>query len=532
MDVAYGELKKARDEAVQVADAKSKFMATMSHEIRTPMNGVLGMTEILRGTSLDSNQQTMVQKIQDSGNHLLAVINDILDFSKIESQKLKLVSEEFNLRDLLEENLDMMVVQASMKNLELVKSFAVSLDRRFIGDPNRINQIMVNLVGNAIKFTEKGQVVVKAEISERESGPAMLRVEVADTGIGISTEQQSYIFKEFSQADDSLARQYQGTGLGLAICNALLGLMGGEIGLESELGKGSCFRFELPLQEAEVPRLTTKDRNSLGDLRVLVLCNEGPGFADICRELENCEMTYTVQDKPSDPVAILKSAAESGSDFDLALLDWDMSGSDGLQAARKIREEDQFTGLPIALIGWPEDGEQRLISSDVYIDRYLIKPVSRASLRACLIDLSDKLQKCPTPADSVTVEPEPEKIQAEVLLVEDNRVNQQVGKTLLEENGCRVTIAENGAVALDILQEQQFDLVFMDCHMPEMDGFEATSEIRCREAATQTHIPIVALTADVVEGVREKCLDAGMDDYLTKPFSALQLREVLKSWLS
>ncbi len=525
------ELVKTRDQALQTADAKGKFLATMSHEIRTPMNGVLGMAEILQRTDLDQNQQTIIRKIQDSGNHLLNVINDILDFSKIESGKLHLEPREFNLRNLLEEILDMMAVQARWKNLELLRIFPVTVDQKVFGDRNRIGQILVNLVGNAVKFTDQGRIIVKAALSEEDTGLNILQVEVSDTGIGISEQQQAEIFNEFSQADDSTARQFQGTGLGLAICKSLLHLMEGKIKLDSEPGKGSCFRIELPLKAAEERLSASQALDSLQNLRALIVDAGDSDFEILRHHVSNYGMTIGRADNGSSTLTELKNAIADGKPYDLALLDWDMPGINGLEVARLIRADEDFAQLPIVLLSSAVTGDERLISSEIYINKYLGKPVSQSALYESLADLSRKPQRSTKRSHIEKPETKTKEFLADVLLVEDNLINQEVGRTMLEQSGCEVTIAENGAVALTILDDRKFDVILMDCHMPEMDGFEATELIRQKEVNTQSHVPIIALTADVIEGVRQKCLDAGMDDYITKPFSWPQLQQVLQTWL-
>ncbi len=513
------DLREARDRALQTADEKGKFLANMSHEIRTPMHGVLGMTDLLNRTDLDPIQRAIVQNIQNSGTHLLDVINDILDFSKIESGKLHLRPEEFNLRDSLEETADLMAIQAHAKNLDLLRTFPVAIDQRLIGDRECIRRILVNLIGNAIKFTEEGEVGIRVTVSKEHADRTNIRVEISDTGIGITQEQQEAIFEEFSQADDGSTRKYGGSGLGLTISKKLLGMMDSDLGLDSEPGRGSCFWFKLSLQSAEEPLPAAQPQDVLQGLHGLIVDDDDTRLNILRSQLSSYGMTNGWADNGTNALTALKNAIADGKPYDLALLHWDMEGMNGMEIARLIRADETFAELPMVIFSSAQTGDERLVSGEIYIDKYLIQPVSESCLYGNLVEMMRKRQMNVKQAPPGALDTKPTDFDSDVLLVEDNRINQEVGRLMLEKIGCRVTIAENGVAALAVLDTQQFDLIFMDCHMPEMDGFEATIKIRSEEAESRTRTPIIALTADVIEGVREKCLDAGMDDYITKPFS-------------
>ena len=526
-------LKETRDQAIALAGVKSEFLATMSHEIRTPMNGVLGMAELLMSTGLDKRQRIFVQNIQNSGDMLLHVINDILDFSRIESGKVVLESQEFDLRALIEDTLDLMVVQAHGKGLELMHSLPVEFEHHFIGDANRLRQILVNLVGNAIKFTNQGEIVVKVTVDGEDSSLKNVRIEIIDTGIGISREQQGRIFEEFSQADNSLAREYGGTGLGLSISSQLITLMGGKINLRSEAGKGSCFWFELPMQAGDKTSLLHQSQNALCGVRVLIVDDNDTNRKILQAQATGWGMNNEMAENGPQALKMMSTATADGTPYELILLDWHMPGMDGLEVARLIHTDDSIAPIRIMMLSSVAISKDTLMVLQKNVDQFLTKPVHQSDLYSCLVKLMKNGQKRveQTQHEQIVINTQSKTFSADVLLVEDNAINQDVARFMLESTGCKVKVAMNGVVALEELDSNHFDLILMDCHMPEMDGFEATKLIRNEESISNTHTPIVALTANVLEGVRERCLSVGMDDFLTKPFSQVQLQAILNIWV-
>ena len=533
LDQTQQQLKHARDDAITLAEVKSEFLATMSHEIRTPMNGVLGMAELLKGTTLDKRQNTFVQNIQNSGDMLLHVINDILDFSRIESGKLMLESQVFDLRSLVEETLDLMVIQANAKDLELMNSFLPEFDPYFVGDANRLRQILVNLIGNAIKFTHQGEVAVKVTVSGEDQDLKNVLFEIVDTGIGVSHEQQGKIFEEFSQADNSLARQYGGSGLGLSISSQLIALMGGEIGLESEPGIGSRFWFKLTLSTAHMPDQVRQSANELHGLRALIVDDNQTNRNILHAQMLGWKLDHEVASNGPQALSLLTEATAKDNPYKLVILDWHMPDMDGLEVARLIRADNTIAPLFIIMLSSVTVGQEESAVMKDFIDRFLTKPVHQSDLYNCLLNLTGNYRELagkPQQVQSVTAT-NPTTFDADVLLVEDNVINQDVARFMLEKTGCRVEVAINGIVALDVLGDRHFDLILMDCHMPEMDGFETTQLIREKENSSELQTPIVALTAHVLNGVRERCLDVGMNDFLTKPFGQEQLQALLTTWL-
>ena len=525
------ELQETRDQALALAKIKSEFLATMSHEIRTPMNGVLGMTELLKDTELDNRQKIFVRNIQNSGDLLLSVINDILDFSKSESGKLILEPHEFDLRALVEETMDLLAIQAHEKGLELLLYFPQEIEYGFIGDSNRVRQILINLVSNAIKFTQQGEVVVKVSISEAQSGLKEVLFEITDTGIGINLEKQGVIFEEFSQADSSLTRKYGGTGLGLSISTQLVNMMSGEIGLESEPGKGSCFWFKLPLQAVQWTGSEEPSIHALRGLRVLIVDDNQTNREILHEQTTSWGMCNGAAASGLQALADLRQAAANGKPYDLVLLDWHMPEMDGLEVARQIRADNILCKLPVIVLSSAALDKENQASIQASIDQFLTKPVRQSRLFDCLEKLMRQRSEFTQQEQKKQVDTVPETFEANILLVEDNMINQDVARYMLEKIGCDVTLAINGVEALKAIEDSDFDLILMDCHMPEMDGFEATHLIREREAIKQIYTPIIAVTANVLEGVRERCLNVGMDDFVTKPFSQLQLQKILQTWL-
>ncbi|EXI80615.1 MAG: Signal transduction histidine-protein kinase BarA [Candidatus Accumulibacter appositus] len=529
VELRTAELRQSRDLAEAGSRAKSEFLATMSHEIRTPMNGILGMTELLRSTTLSAQQRRFTDAVYQSGEHLLNIINDILDFSKIEAGRLEIESINFNLRQLIEDVGCLFAQAAESKGLEMVCSVPHDLPVAVRGDPVRIRQIMTNLVSNAIKFTADGEVVVRLSLLEENAAQARFRFEVQDSGIGIEQQAQERVFSAFIQADSSTTRQYGGSGLGLAIARRLVETMGGEIGLRSELERGTLFWFEIPLlkQDAHARAVIDGDEGLRG-LRVLVVDDNATNREILAHQLAGWSMHTTIAASGREALQSLRQA--SAAPFDLAILDLHMPEMDGFTLAQAIKAEARWQGMPLLMLSSVSVGSDQARRRQAPIDYYLTKPVRQSDLYDAIATAMSQQTPAGAPAQSL---PPSQALLGRVLVVEDNPVNQQVALAMLESLGLHCRLADNGRLAIERLQNEVFDLVLMDCQMPEMDGFEATAEIRARQGDGRLHasLPIVALTANAVDGDRERCLAAGMDDYLSKPFSRERLLATLQRWL-
>ena len=537
------QLEKAKNAAEAASREKSAFLATMSHEIRTPMNGVLGMTEMLLGTSLSDTQRNYTKLVKRSGEHLLVIINDILDFSKIEAGKLSIEYINFNLWDLLDDINNIYTPQAQAKGLKFDFDIANDIPIAICGDPNRLRQIMANLLGNAIKFTDSGRISARVKVVSEDGTAVGLRFEVHDTGIGVSRDARSRIFEAFSQADNSTTRKYGGTGLGLAISRQLVELMGGSIGVENAQSRGSVFWFNVSFDKRRIEADEAGMANKIIEgMRVLIVDEQQYSRTELEQLLASWHVQTECAASAVDAVERLASASRNGAPYDVAIIDMDLERTSGLSLAAGIRGDPATSATRILLVSDDRLAADPVQRREAGVAYQLIKPARAGDLFECimtrprnkrLVTLDPIVQPISTGSPVPTMNAaKPARIR-KVLLAEDNPVNVEVATAMLDSLGMAVDCAVNGEQALQAARAGGYDVVLMDCQMPLMDGFAATAEIRRHEQACGRGrtLPIIAITANALQGDREACLAAGMDDYLSKPFTQQQLGATIARWI-
>ncbi len=529
-----------REAAAATSQAQSQFMANISHEIRTPLNGVIGMLELLRGTELSLQQQRYVRVAGVSADSLLSLLNDVLDFSEIEAGRLEFDRSDYNLHQLLEDIADMFIARVEAKGLDLALHVQAAVPQMVCGDADRLRQVLINLIGNAVKFTEHGSVLVRVDVIDETVDSANVRFSISDTGIGIPRDRMDRLFKSFSQVDASATRKHGGLGLGLSVSKHLVERLGGTIGVESELGVGSTFDFTVPLEKRPQIRDIRRPPASAAELRILAVDDNATNLEILQAHLTNWNYAFAMAKSGAEALAILERAAAEGQPFDMVILDMQMPGMDGLELAHQIKRRAALKDTVLLML--TSTGEsmsrERMIARG--LSGYLTKPVRQSRLfDAIVVAASGRpLTRGAAPTSAAKRGPAtPTFSNARILLAEDNEINQTVASEILFRAGYHCDIVATGRAALELFSDSNYDLILMDCQMPDLDGFEATRAIRQRERDQSTpdavkHVPIVALTANAAKGDRELCLSAGMDAYVTKPIDPGQLIGTIDSLLT
>ncbi len=543
-DKALSEAKEAAEKTVK---AKSAFLATVSHELRTPMNGIIGMTGLLMETPLTSQQKQFAETVRISSEALLTIVNDLLDYSKIEAGKLDLEVIDFDLRVTIEDTIDLLAEKAGSKGLELVGCVSANVPTALQGDPGRFRQVLLNLVGNAIKFTPSGDVTVFVSLLKEDSDFATIKIDVKDTGIGIDLKTQSHLFHPFTQADSSTNRKYGGTGLGLAICKQIVDLMGGSISVVSEPQKGSLFTFTSQFKKQIHPLTPSSSRRELQGLKICCIDDHSVNRELLERYTTEWGMDVQLAETPAAALILIQQAHQIGKPFDLAILDMAMPGMNGARLAQVLKSDPRFSDIRLVLLTSLGHRGEAQEAQSVGFSGYLTKPIRKGVLQqtlATVMGLREATLESPSPPlvtrfsaiESFSTQ------KGRILVVDDQQVNQQLAVLMLERLGYSCDVASNGKEAIQAVQKVSYSLILMDCQMPEMDGYQATKEIRHLVKGIQTesptgesnsshHLPIIAMTANALPEDREKCLVAGMDDYLTKPIRPGELQETLLKWL-